>query len=108
MPEPARTALQDLREAIKAAAPEAIETITYNMPTFKENDRFLVSYAAYKNHCSLYPASKAVMDAHGEELKPFFSEKATLRFTAERSLPKALVRKIIKTRLAENAADRSR
>jgi uncharacterized protein YdhG (YjbR/CyaY superfamily) len=66
-----------------------------------------VSFAAFKNHCSLFPASKAVMDAHGEELKPYFSGKGTLRFRADRPIPAALVKKIVKTRIEETAADRA-
>jgi uncharacterized protein YdhG (YjbR/CyaY superfamily) len=107
VPEPARTALQDLREAIKAAAPEAIETISYNMPTFKVRGQFLVSYASYRNHCSLYPATKGMMEAHGEELKPFFSEKATLRFTPESPIPEPLVEKLIRIRLREAEEERA-
>jgi uncharacterized protein YdhG (YjbR/CyaY superfamily) len=75
------------------------------MPTFKENGRFLVSYAAFKDHCSLFPASKAVMEAYGEELKPYFSGKGTLRFHADKPIPAALVKKIVKTRIEENAAE---
>jgi uncharacterized protein YdhG (YjbR/CyaY superfamily) len=106
LPEEARAVLEKLREAIKAAAPELTETISYGMPTFKDKGRFLVSFAAFKNHCSLFPASKAVMEAHGEELKPYFAEKATLHFTADHPIPAALVKKIVMTRLEENAADR--
>ena len=65
-----------------------------------------MSYAAFKHHCSLFPASKALMEALGEELKPYFSGKGTLRFTADRPIPAALVKKIIKTRIEENAAAR--
>src|SRR2546421_5245263 len=78
LPEAPRAALEKLRKTIKAAAPEATETISYQMPTFKEHGRFLVSYAAFKDHCSLFPASKAVLEACGEELKPYFSGKGTL------------------------------
>jgi uncharacterized protein YdhG (YjbR/CyaY superfamily) len=105
LPDDSRTALEELRETIRTAAPEANETISYQMPTFKERGRFLVSYAAYKSHCSLYPASKAVMDAHGEALAPFFSGKGTLRFTTDKPIPTALVKKVIKTRIQEIAAD---
>jgi uncharacterized protein YdhG (YjbR/CyaY superfamily) len=66
LPEEPRTALEKLRKTIRAAAPKATETISYQMPTFKDHGRFLVSYAAFKNHCSLFPASKAVMEAHGK------------------------------------------
>jgi uncharacterized protein YdhG (YjbR/CyaY superfamily) len=104
LPEEPRAALEKLRETIKAAAPDATETISYQMPTFKDHGRFLVSYAAFKDHCSLFPASKAVMDAHGEALKPFISGKGTLRFTADAPIPPPLVEKIVKTRIEEIAA----
>jgi uncharacterized protein YdhG (YjbR/CyaY superfamily) len=107
LPEESRAALEKLRKSIKAAAPEATETISYQMPTFKDHGRFLVSFAAFKNHCSLFPASKAVMEAHGEELKPYFSGKGTLRFQADKPIPAALVKKIVRTRIEENAADRA-
>jgi uncharacterized protein YdhG (YjbR/CyaY superfamily) len=105
VPEESRAALEKLRKTIKAAAPEATETIAYQMPAFKDHGRFLVSYAAFKDHCSLFPASKAVMEAHGEALKPYFTGKGTIRFTADKPLPVALVKKIVKTRIEENAAD---
>jgi uncharacterized protein YdhG (YjbR/CyaY superfamily) len=104
VPEPQRAALEKLRAAIRAAAPHATETINYQMPAFRQDGRFLVSYAAFKDHCSLFPASQAVMDAHGEELKPYFSGKGTLRFTADEPIPAALVKKIVKTRIREIAA----
>lgn len=103
LPQEPRAALEKLRKTIKAAAPEATETISYQMPTLKDQGRFLVSYAAFKDHCSLFPASKAVMEALGEELKPYFSGKGTLRFTADKPIPAALVKKIVKTRIEENA-----
>ena len=108
LPEEPRTALAKLRKTIKAAAPDATETISYQMPAFKDHGRFLVSYAAFKNHCSLFPASEAVIEALGEELKPYFSGKGTIRFHANKPLPAALVKKIVKTRLEENAALRRR
>jgi len=104
LPEAPREALEKLRKTIKAVAPEATETISYQMPTFKLRGRFLVSYAAFKNHCSLFPASAKVMEAHGEELKPYFSGKGTIRFTVDEPLPSALVKKIVKTLIEENAA----
>src|SRR5688500_20262122 len=74
LPEAPRAALEKLRETIKAAAPEATETISYQMPTFKDQGRFLVSYAAYKDHCSLFPASDAVREAVGDELSLYVRE----------------------------------
>ena len=108
LPEAPRVALEELRKTIKAAAPEATETISYQMPTFKEHGRVLVSYAAVKGHCSLFPASAKVLEAHGEQLKPYFSGKGTLRFTADKPIPAALAKKIVKTRIEENAELRRR
>ena len=108
LPETQRAALEELRKTIKAAAPDATETISYQMPAFKHHGRFLASYAAFKDHCSFFPASNAVMEALGEELKPYFSGKGTLRFTLEDPIPAALVKKIVKIRIEENAALRRR
>jgi uncharacterized protein YdhG (YjbR/CyaY superfamily) len=107
LPEESRAALEKLRTTIKTAAPEATETISYQMPAFKDHGRILVYYAAFKDHYSLYPASNAVMEVLGEELKPYFSGKGTIRFDADKPLPVALVKKIVKARLEENAARRS-
>jgi uncharacterized protein YdhG (YjbR/CyaY superfamily) len=104
LPEEQRAALEKLRKTIKATAPKATETISYQMPAFKQDGRFLVSYAAFKDHCSLYPASYAVMEALGDDLEPYFSGKGTLRFQADRPIPAALVKKIVELRLEENAA----
>jgi uncharacterized protein YdhG (YjbR/CyaY superfamily) len=104
LPEETRAALEKLRKTIKAAAPEATETISYQMPAFRNAGRMLVWYAAFKDHCSLFPASKAVIEAHGEALKPYLSGKGTLRFDADRPIPAALVKKIVRTRIEENAA----
>jgi uncharacterized protein YdhG (YjbR/CyaY superfamily) len=104
LPEAPRAALEKLRKTIKAAAPEATETISYQMPAFKLHGRFLVSYAAFKNHCSLVPASAKVLEEHGEELKPYFSGKGTIRFTTDKPLSSTLVKKIVKARIEENAA----
>jgi uncharacterized protein YdhG (YjbR/CyaY superfamily) len=104
LPEEPRAALEALRTTIRAAAPDATETIAYEMPAFKEHGRFLVSYAAFKDHCSLFPASEAVREALGDELEPYFSGKGTIRFHADKPLPTALVTKIVKVRIEENAA----
>ncbi len=104
LPETQRAALEKLRKTIRAAAPEATETISYQMPTFKLHGRFLVSFAAFKHHCSLFPASAKVLQAHGEDLKPYFSGKGTIRFTTDEPLPASLVKKIVKTRIEESAA----
>ena len=102
VPEPQRAALEKLRAQIAAAAPGAVETISYQMPAFKLEGRFLVSFAAFRDHCSLFPASNQVMEEMGEELEPFFSGKGTLRFTPGKPIPARLVTKIVKARIEEN------
>jgi uncharacterized protein YdhG (YjbR/CyaY superfamily) len=108
LPADKRATLEKLRKTIKAAAPEAIETISYQMPAFKDRGRILVYYAAFKDHYSLFPASEAVMEALREELEPYFAGKGTIRFPADEPLPSALVRKVVKARIEENAAARRR
>jgi uncharacterized protein YdhG (YjbR/CyaY superfamily) len=107
LPEESRAALEKLRKMIKAAAPEATETISYQMPAFKDHGRLLVSYAAFKNHCSLFPMSMRVIEAHREELESYYTRKGTIRFHADEPLPAALVQKLVKARIEENA-ERSR
>ena len=101
LPEEARTALEKLRKTIKAAAPEATETISYGMPAFKLHGS-LGGFAAFKNHCSFFPMSPAVMDAHRKELEPYDTSKGTIRFPADKPLPAALVRQLVKARMAES------
>lgn len=103
-PEGPRAALQALREQIRVAAPRATETIAYAMPAFRLDGRFLVSYAAYKSHCSLFPASAHMLDELGDDLKPYFSGKGTLRFKADKPIPPGLVRKIVRIRVDEVTA----
>ena len=101
-----RVVLQTLRDQIKRAAPDATETISYGMPAFREGGRFLVSYNAYKEHCSLYPGTGRMQELFGDELEPFLAGKGTLRFTPDRPIPAALVKKIVRVRLEENEAAR--
>src|SRR6266542_545881 len=90
-----RTALQRLRKTIKAAAPDAEEIISYQMPAFRQ-DGMLVYYAAFKDHCSFFVASAGLRHQLSAELKPFETGKGTLRFTPERPLPADLVTRIVK------------
>jgi uncharacterized protein YdhG (YjbR/CyaY superfamily) len=105
LPPDRRGAVKELRRTIRAAAPEAREAIAYSMPAMRSHGgQFLVSYAAYKNHYSLFPASDAVIEAGGDELEPYLAGKGTIQFPADKPLPTALVTKIVKVRVAENAA----
>ena len=105
VPDERRAGVEELRRTINAAAPEATETIAYGMPALRSHGgQFLVSYAAYKKHYSLFPASEAVVEALGEELTPYLAGKGTIQFPADRPIPAAVVTKIVKVRFAENEA----
>ncbi len=104
LPPDKRPTMDTLRATIRAAAPEADEVISYKMPGFKTHDRFLVSYDAYQRHYSLFPASGAVVEALGDEIRPYLAGQATLRFPAGKPIPVELVTKVIRIRLAENEA----
>lgn len=103
LPKDARVALTNLRRTIKAAAPMAVETISYGMPAFAHKG-VLVYYAAFKDHCSFFPASKTVMRRYAAELKKYDTSKGTVRFPAAKPLPAALVTRMVKARIAENEA----
>jgi uncharacterized protein YdhG (YjbR/CyaY superfamily) len=104
LPDEARAALEEIRATIRAAAPDASEGISYQIPTFKIHGRALVWYAAFRDHYSLYPATAGLRQKLGEELKAHFSGKGTLRFDAGKPIPKDLIRKIVEVRLEEAAA----
>jgi uncharacterized protein YdhG (YjbR/CyaY superfamily) len=104
LPDEARTALEQLRELIAAAAPEAVEDIAYGVPAFKYRGRPLVSFAAGKGHLAFYVQSPPVMDAHRAELKGYDTSKGTIRFQATEPLPEALVTKLVQARMAETDA----
>ena len=101
VPEPARTTLNTIRAVIRSAVPpETTEAITYGIPTFKYKGS-LLAFAAFKNHCSLFPMSLAVIDTFKNELKPFLASKGTVRYPLDKPLPSALVKKLVKARVAE-------
>jgi len=104
IPEDAQDALKNLRRIIKKVVPEAVEIISYQIPTFKHNGRMLVAYSAHKNHCSLHLMSKSLMSVYKEELKSYDTTKASIHFTLEHPIPTALVNKLIKARINENEA----
>jgi uncharacterized protein YdhG (YjbR/CyaY superfamily) len=99
----ARATLEKLRQTIKSVVPKAVEVISYQVPTFKLDGRMLVSYAAFKNHCSFFPGA-APIKAHEDELKSYQTSKGTIRFATGKPLPAALVKKLVKTRIKENEA----
>lgn len=93
--------LEHIRQLVKRLVPEAEETISYGVPTFKVHKKPLIYYAAFKNHMSIYPASDAMIEAIGQELNKFRTSKGTLRFTGENSIPEPLLKKIILYRLTD-------
>jgi len=97
-----RTALETLRKTLRALAPEAEECISYGFPAFRLNGRPLVAFGAATNHCALYPMSSATVRAFLKQLKGFETSKGTIRFSTDRPLPTALVKKLVKARIAEN------
>ena len=101
LPADQRAALQTLRQTIAAAAPEAEETISYGMSAFRYHGRPLVSYAAFQAHCSFFPMSSTLIEAHRDELAGFATAKGTLRFTPEHPLPNDLVQRIVRERMAQ-------
>ncbi len=109
LPDERRPAMELLRRTVNAAAPDATETIAYGMPALRSHlGQFLVSYAAYKNHYSLFPASGDVVEALGDELTPYLAGKGTIQFPADEPIPTAVVTWIVKVRFAENAARRAK
>lgn len=107
VPEPGRSALQKLREQIRAAAPDAEEYMGYGVPAFRQNGA-LVSYGAAKAHLSFYVQSPKVMEAFAADLARFKTTKGGVSFQPDKPLPAALVKKLVKARLAENAALRGK
>ena len=101
--EPDREALEHVCELVRRLAPDAEEGQSYGIPAFRLGGRILVYFGAAKNHCSFYPGAFPI-EVHKDELEDYDTGKGTIRFQADRPLPAALVRKLVKTRIAENAA----
>jgi uncharacterized protein YdhG (YjbR/CyaY superfamily) len=99
-PEEPRILLNDLRNKIKKLVPDATETISYQMPAFKHNDRMLIYYAGFRDHCSLFPASSKIMKL--KDVQKYKTSTGTLQF--KKPFPLSLLKKIIAIRLEENLA----
>jgi len=100
LPPDQRAALKRVRATVKAAVPGAVEVISYQMPAFKYDDRMLIFYGAAARHCAVFPGAYPIA-ALRKELKGFSTSKGTVRFTPDRPLPAALIRKLVRARIAE-------
>jgi len=103
-----RVALEKLRKTIRAVAPRAEECIIYRLPAFRLDGKPLVAFGATASHCAFYPMSGTTVEAHKHELTGYDTSKGTIRFQAANPLPSALIRKLVKARIAENASQRER
>jgi len=102
-----RAALAKLRKTINASAPQAEECISYGVPAFRQNG-MLVGFGATANHCSFFLLNGSTVEALQDELVDYDTGKGTIRFPAAKPLPAALVRKLVKARLAENEGRRGK
>jgi len=94
-----RAALEKLRKAIRAAAPKADECISYGVPAFRLNGKFLLAFGAVARHCAFYSGS--IVQDFKKELRGYETSKGTIRFQANKPLPSALVRKLVKARIVQ-------
>jgi len=108
VPDDARATLAQLRETIRAAAPDATEKIGYGVPAFYYKGRPLVSFGAAKHHCAFYVQSPEVMLTFADELEGYDTSKGTIRFPASSPLPEELVTRLVEARMAETDASEAR
>ena len=102
VPEPARGTLKHIRTVIRSVVPaETTEMISYGIPMFKYNG-MLVGYAAFKNHCSLFPTGSGVLEQFERELAGYRTSKGTIQFPPDKPLPDALVKRIVRARVKED------
>jgi uncharacterized protein YdhG (YjbR/CyaY superfamily) len=100
LPQDQQDTLQTLRARVHAIAPEADETISYGMPAFKLDGQFLLSYAGWKRHCSIYPIDDALLARYADDVGGYTRTKGSLHFSATHPLPDALLEDLVRGRIA--------
>lgn len=106
LPADQRALLERMRAQVVGLVPDAVEAISYGMPTFKLNGRAVVWLAGWKAHCAIYPLTDAFLEAHAEELKGYRLTKGSVHFSPEMPLPVALVERLVRERVADVEAGR--
>jgi uncharacterized protein YdhG (YjbR/CyaY superfamily) len=106
LPPDQRETLHRLRVQVHRLVPDAVETISYGMPAFTLHGRFLLSFAGWKAHCSIYPLTDAFLEANADELKGYERTKGSLHFTPEAPLPEPLAERLIAARRVDLEAGR--
>ena len=102
VPEPSRTALESLRQTIREVVPDATETISYQVPTFKYQDRPLVAFGTTETGCTFYVMSTDVFNSFREKVKEFKTGKGSIRFQPDKLIPAEIVQNIVKARISDN------
>jgi uncharacterized protein YdhG (YjbR/CyaY superfamily) len=101
LPPAVRARIKAIRDMVRAIAPDAVEVYSYGIPGFKLDDKPLVWYAAFARHTSLYPMTASIRKAHAAALKDYKMSTGTVQFPLDKPLPTALVKRLIKARVAE-------
>ena len=108
VPEPARTTLNKIRATIRSVVPpETTEAISYGVPAFQYNGP-LIGFAAFAKHCSLFPMSGTLVAEFQDELKSYRTSKGTIQLPVDKPLPAALLKKLVKARIAQNELKKKR